>query len=397
MPYYRWRGIELTGTIKKGVLFARSPEHLDFLLLKREVALIGCKPIRQWIKRPIKLADRVQLFSQLATLIDAGVLVPDALDIVANQVDNVRLQEAMHKVSNQVVEGVLLSDALRSYPQVANQIMIQLIQAGEESGELAQTLDALCKHLIATQDFYRRLRSALLLPAITFLFFFVILVIIFVVIMPRFMDVFTSMGKDIPPLTQWLLYISDFMRTPTMGLIGALLALVVVLIWRLSRRGLGRRVLDRLLIATPVIGTLLQERFLAYAMQALAVLLAGGMPLFQALSVVRSVTQNHVFKEQLRDIESHVHAGSSMSDAMARHPDAIFGQDVVAMIEVAEASGRLSVLLDRVAHAYYERVMQRLSWLTLLLQPMVMIILGLFVALLIFAVYGPIFTMSSAF
>ncbi len=397
MPYYRWRGVELTGKMKKGVLFARSQEHLDELLIKREIALLSCKPKRQWIKRSITLSDRVKVFNQFATLIGAGILIPDALDIVANQVDHSGLQEVMHQVTKQVAEGESLSSALCAHPHIANQIMIQLIKAGEESGQLAQTLDALCNHLTATQDFYRRLRSALLLPAITLLFFFTILVIIFVVIMPRFIDVFASTGKDIPPLTRNLLNISDFMRSPAMGLSLAIGALVGVIMWRLTRRGTGRRVLDMTLVKLPLVGLLLQQRFLAYAMQALSVLLAGGMPLLEALKVVSSSIQNLVFKEQLEGLELDIETGSSLSDAMARHKDGVFSQDVVAMMEVAEASGRLPLLLDRVAQTYYNRVAQRLSWLTLMIQPVVMIILGLLVALLIFAVYGPIFTMSNAF
>ena len=397
MPYYRWRGVELTGNIKKGILFARSTEHLDELLIKREIAILSAKPVRQWFKKPIRIADQLQFFSQLATLINAGVLIPDALDIVANQIRNVNLQNAMHQVGVLVSHGIALSEALALYPQVANPIMIQLIQAGEQSGELAQTLNALCKHLAETQDFYRRLRSALLLPAITLLFFCTILVIIFVVIMPRFIDVFTTMGKDIPPLTKSLLKVSDAMRSPFVGLICAISAFMIIMLWRLTRHGYGRLMRDTLLVKLPLIGTILKAQFLAYAMHVLSVLLKGGMPLREALNIVHWATQNRIFKRYIQRLQNDVESGNSLSEAMARHNDAIFGQDMVAMIEVAEASGRLSLLLDRVSQTYYNRVMQRLSWLTLFLQPAVMILLGLCVAFLIFAVYGPIFTMSDLF
>jgi type IV pilus assembly protein PilC len=397
MPYYRWRGVELTGNIKKGVLFARSVEHLNHLLIKREIALLTCKPAHRYFKMPIRLSDKQKVFAQLATLIDAGIRVPEALDIVANQVDHAGLQEIMHDIARQVAEGVSLSSALSVYPHIANQIMVQLVKAGEESGQLAQMLNALCNHLDTMQDFYRQIRSALLLPVITLLFFLGILMIIFIVIMPRFIDIFTSMNKNIPPLTQWLLHISDFMRSPVMGLLCAVIALIVVFMWRFTRSGKGRSFLDRLLLRTPLISTILQQRFLAYVMQTLSVLLAGGMPLLQALTVVRSSIKNSQFASQVEILIGEIESGSSLSDAMARHVDHILSQDVIAMVEVAEASGRLPFLLDRVAHAYQNRVHQRLAWFTLLLQPTVMIILGLLVALLIFAVYGPILSMSSVF
>ena len=397
MPYYRWRGIELTGKIKKGRLFASSLEHLDELLIKRQIALLSGNSVRQWVKKPIRLADKAQLFRQLATLIDAGVLVPDALAIVANQLDRPQLQEIVHNVVTMVHEGESLSDALGRYPQVCNQIMIQLIRAGEESGKLGQTLDMLCSHIAATQDFYRRLRSALLLPAITLIFFLGIVLIIFTVIMPNFIDIFSSMQQSVPPLTQKLLAISLFLRSYAMGLIISLFSLGIIILWRLTRRGTGRWMLDWFLVHLPIVGSMLQQRFVAYAMQALAVLLQGGMPLAQALSAICESIDNHIFRDQIAQLELDVVSGSALSDAMARHSEGIFTQDAIAMVQVAQESGRLPDLLYRVSQTYYGRVTQRLSWLTLILQPTVMIMLGLLVALLIFAVYGPIFNLSSAF
>lgn len=397
MPYYHWKGVTITGQMKKGKLFAQTLDHLDQLLLKREIALISGRPATQWIKRSISIQDRAQLFAQLATLIEAGVLIPDALSIVANQIDRVELQEIMHEVARQVNEGEQLSIALEGYPEVANQIMIQLIRAGEQSGTIAYALNALSSHLIATNDFYRRMRSALMLPIITILFFLAILLLIFVGIMPRFIDVFASMGKEIPPLTKKMLFISQFLRSSMMGVSVALLALFALLSWRLTRKGRGRRILDSILIRMPFIGSLLRDRFLAYSMQAIAVLVQGGMPLLQAIEIVKDSVQNHIFRDQLSEIEADIENGASLSHAMARHSQAIFGPDIVAMIEVAEASGQLPGLLDRVSQNYYGRVTQRISLLTVLIQPAIMLLLGLLVAFLIFAVYGPIFTMSSGF
>jgi len=397
MPYFRWRAVNLTGSIKRGMLFARSEEHLDQLLLKRQLALLSCKQMRQLMPRPIRLSNRLQLFQQLTTLIEAGVLIPDALLIVANQTEHPQLQEKMHAVAQMVIAGVALSDALEQTGAIASPIIIQLIRAGEESGKLPLSLEAICSHLSATQDFYQRLQSALMLPAITLLFFCIIIVIIFTVIMPRFIEIFTSMQATIPPLTQTLLSISAFMRSPAMGLLLAVCALFVLLFWRITRRGKPRRILDTLLLQTPFIGSLLTERFFSYMMRALAVLLEGGMPLSQALAVVKLSVKNHHFIQYLQALEDDILAGTSLSSAMAQQVDGLFSPETIAMIEVGEESGRLPILLLRASEAYHTRVIQRLSWITMLLQPTVMIILGMLVALLIFAVYGPIFNMSRIF
>ncbi len=383
------------GRVKKGKLFAHSVEHLDHLLIKREIALLACRPVKQWLQRPIQLADRIKVFSQLATLVDAGVLIPDALAIIAHQIDHVGLQEIMHHIAQQVIEGVALSNALRLYPSVANQIIIQLIKAGEESGQLPHTLNALCTYLLGMQDFYRRMRTALLLPAMTILFFVGVVLFIFIVIIPRFMDIFVSLGKDIPPITSFFLSMSHGIRSPWMGLVGALIGLISLIMWRHTRSGNGRKALDTFLYKMPFIGTFLQQRFLAYSMQALAILLAGGMPLYDALKVIAASVENHRFKEHIEGLVLDIAEGSSLSDAMARHKDDIFSQSIVAMVEVAEASGRLPLLLERVAQVYYTQISDRLAVLTLLLQPAIMIILGLLVAFLIFAAYGPLLTLSN--
>ncbi len=397
MPYYRWRGVNIVGDYKKGLLFARSSEHLDALLMTREIALLAHKSQRQWIKKPIRMRDKLQFFRQFSVLIDSGVLLSDALGIVGDQLNHPPFQELMHAIAIQVQEGASLCGAIENYPQVFDPITIQLIRAGEESGRMAESLQAISGHIAATQDFYSKVRSALFLPAITLVFFLSIVMIIFVLIMPRFIDIFASMQQEIPPLTKRILAISEFMRSPWMGIMVLAGGLLSILGWRLTRRGIGRRMLDVCLMYLPLIGPIVQQRFLGYTMQALSVLLQGGMPLLQAIGVVRRSVRNQLFQEQLQELENQVASGSSLSDAMIRQQGSIAAPDVIAMIEVGQESGRLSLLLSRVGHTYYEQVSQQLSWLTMLLQPTVMILLGLLVALLIFAVYGPIFTMSSGF
>jgi type II secretory pathway component PulF len=397
MPYYRWQGVTLTGATKRGKLFARSTDHLDELLFKRNIALLKYKQLRNWGIAPITLKHHIHLFQQLATLIDAGIAVPHAVQIVANQVEHHQLQERMHQVAQLVHAGTSLSAALFQTGAVQSSIILQLIRAGEESGNLSQALDAICTHIRATQDFQRRLRSALFLPAITLGFFLVILIIIFTVIMPRFIDIFGTMNAQIPPLTQKLLAVSFFMRSASMGLFISVVALVILVCWRITRKGAGRRAIDWSLLHIPFVGTLIQNRFLSYSMRAIAVLLEGGLPLDTAIQIVRESVSNHILQQYLVEFEAVIRSGGSLSSAMTLYADSLFSQDSIAMVEVGEESGRLPALLLRVADAYHYRVMQQISFLTMLVQPAVMILLGLLVALLIFAVYGPIFSMSRMF
>ncbi len=397
MPYYHWKGVDLVGNWKTGRLFARSPEHLDELLLRRHIALITSKPQKHYFVRPISLDQRLAVFQQLSTLLDSGVIIPDALLIIASQLDHSRLQDRMDAVAHLVQSGYSLSEALYTIGDVANPIMLQLIKAGEESGKLPQTLHSICDHLAATKDFYSRLRSALLLPAITLLFFLGIILIIFIVILPRFVDIFATMHAKVPPATQALLSISAWLKSPLCGLLISSTLFVLVLTWRISKKGRLRTWRDMLVVRIPIVGTIMRQRFLSYSMRALSVLLESGMPLSQGLSIVKQSVSNQIFKLYLATLERDIDAGSSLSDAMGRSFEDVFSPDIIAMVEVGQESGKLPLLLNRIAMAYHERVMQKLSRLTLLVQPAVMILLGLLVSSLVFAIYGPILNMARLF
>jgi type IV pilus assembly protein PilC len=397
MPYYYWRGVELTGNLKKGKLFARSRDHLDALLLKREIALMNCTAATQWFARPIFLSHKIEFFKRLAVLIDAGVSVPNSLALVADQLDHPRFQEIIYQVCTQVTEGKSLSQAMQSYPELFSVIMIQLVSAGEESGNLAQALDGICAHLIATQEFYSRLRSVLMLPLITVLFFLIIAAIIFTVIMPRFVEIISSFNQQLPPLTRKLMAISDFMMSGGMIICLSGLVILVWLLWRITQQGMARKIKEYCMLHTPLIGTIIQQRFLAYSLRSIALLVQGGVPIVHAVKLVRQSTDHSIFEQQLFFMEQDIQAGSSLSDAMARHPQEIFSPDTIAMVQVAEESGRLGPLLHKTATTYHDRVIDTLSMLTMVLQPIIMILLGLLVGALVYAVYGPIMNMSNSF
>src|SRR3989304_7842161 len=253
MPYYSWRGVDLTATIKKGRLFARSYDHLDQLLLKRQIALLDGKVVRQLIPQPIRLAHTAQFFNRFSVLINAGVLVPDALSIVGDQLSNPQLQEIVHESARQVTEGIALSAAMKEYPLLFNNLMVQLVNAGEESGRLPQALRGICDYIENTQQFQRQVRAALMAPLITIIFFITITSLIFTVIMPRFVDIFASMNQEVPPLTKKLLAISAFTTSGAMGIVVLSTALFIFIVYRLSKKGRGKQFKDSLLLHIPLV------------------------------------------------------------------------------------------------------------------------------------------------
>ncbi len=186
MPYFSWSGVNMVGDWHKGKRFAKSTDHLDSLLFRQGIALIKNKPVRwRLFQSSIKRADLLVFFEQLSVLINAGILVPQALSLVGDQLSNPQLQEVVHRLSDAVQEGNTLSDAMAQHKKIFDPMTIQHIKIGEESGNLSAALKSLCTSLCMTQNFYNQIRSALVMPMIGVLFFVVIAGIIFVVIIPQ--------------------------------------------------------------------------------------------------------------------------------------------------------------------------------------------------------------------
>jgi len=396
MPYFQWRGVDLTAATRRGLTFARSVEELDrHLFEEQSIALLSSKPARQrWRGGRIRLRYLVHCFRQLAVLTGTGVLLPEALVIVAGQAQHPRLREVMHTVADEVASGELLSSVMARYPHLFSAIVIQLISVGEESGSLAGALDAVSSHLERTDDFYSRLRGALMLPIITLVFFSAIATVIFVLIIPYFADLFASMNHELPFITRMLIGVSRFMRS--WSVVGALGAAVVTMLGLAlaGRRPAGKRVVDALVLRVPIVGDLLSNRFMTYLLHATALLLEGGVPLAQALGIVGHSIDNIYLCSDVHGLEEAVNNGNALSVAMRDVPSHRFGDELVAMVRVGEESGRLAFILKKSAAARHDRLVHSLGRLMALLQPLLMVLLGLLIATLVFAVYGPIITMA---
>ena len=395
MPYYRWTGVDITGTTHKGSSAAQSSKHLDAQLFKRGIALLKNKQVRMpFFARSIRLSQKIQLYQQLATLIFAGVRLPDALDIVADQLNHPRLQDIIYAIGAAVRSGVALSTAIKKYPSVFDPLVVQMITISQESGNLAKGFDVACTYLETQHSFKTSLRSALAIPTLTFVCLIGIAGIIFGAIIPRFGDIFSSMKQELPALTKTMISISLFIRSwYMMGLLLGLGALFGVL--RKSMRShAGKHIFDRLYLSFPFIGMIVQYHFWGYCLQSLALLLQGGMPLVPALHIMYDVCDNTIFKQCLAVLHAEVTAGSLLSNAMAGFPLGTVSQEAISMVRVGEESGNLAKLLEHASYIYHDKLKRQLKIMTFVIQPVCILVLGLLVALLIFAVYMPVINLS---
>jgi len=395
VPYFKWRGVDITGTLRYGKLSARSPKHLDTLLFKRGIALLSSSPVYLfWFSRTIRLSLKIEWLRQLTILIKSGVLLPEALSIVADQVNHPVLQDIVHAIAESVYKGISLSSAVKQHKGIVDPIVIQLIQVGQESGNLTDTLDAAVLYLEMEHDFYTKLRSVLLMPLLAGLFLLGITLIIFGVIVPRFVDIFTSLQQNIPPLTQLIIRISIFVRSWRMIFC---ISIALLFCWfgkRYFKTPSGKIVRDHLFLRLPFVGNIIQQQLLAYTLQSLALLENSGIDVVLALHIVAGSIDNVVLKKQLDYLSYEVSTGKSLSEAMRISAYSLFTEEVIAMVHIGQESGNISVLLEKAAQIYREKSSRQLYLFTILLQPFLIIVLGILVTILIFAVYMPMMDLA---
>lgn len=397
MPYFNWRGVDLHGITRRGTVFAPSEKDLDTFLFKRDIALLGCRtwPYARFFSGPLGLHHTLEFFRQFATLLNAGVQSAPALSIMAEQQHHPRLQEITHTLAQKVASGLSLSTALAQHPTLFTPLMTQMVTVGQETGMLGPCLQAIAQHLEQMQELHKKLRTAALMPLITLGFFCGISLLIFMFVIPRFSAIFLSAQQELPTLTRSMLkasaWICSWHALATVTALGALSYIV----GQILAHGDGKKWLDKIVMRTPYINELVKNAARVSVLRSLALLVRGGMPLVPALRVARGAVGNSVLHESLHMIEKDVEAGSSLSESLAFGQQDLFDHNVRSLVRVAEESGTLSTMLGKAADAHQESLDRSLRFITTLLQPLLMIILGLLVALLIFAIYLPVFSLSN--
>lgn len=396
MPYYSWQGVKLDATLSKGTLFAHNSEALDALLLKQDIALIRHKQIKQIHIRPISYLSKLLFFEHLQSLLDAGIHLFQALTIISQQTGDVRFADTIYQMSHLIEEGKPLHEALAQYPAIFDQEMVHITHIGMQAGNISVALQALCYYLHQVNQFNKRVRNALLLPLFTFSMFLVILLMILLFIVPRYVDLFVTMHKDLPATTQMLVTLHRFVRSYyLLGSLSLVAALIFIVIrWKYSLA--TRKWFDRMILDLPWVGSLLEKVYVVQFLQSLALLLQGGIALVPALEIAHQSMRNLYVKEQIEKILEKVQNGQSLGDAMQSSQSSFFTQDLILLTIVGEQSASVTMMMQRAAKIHQKQIEQKIAKYTTILQPLLMIILGLLVAGLIFAVYMPLFNLAES-
>jgi type IV pilus assembly protein PilC len=387
------QGMELTGTMSApDVGSAREQLQARGLLPNRlsEQAAAGERGVSTAFK---KLKPKsLQVFSrQLATMIEAGVSVVQALVVLEDQVDDKYLKQVVTEVRSDVESGLILSKALARHPKVFNRLFVSMVAAGESSGTLDTVLDRVAIQIESETKIKRRVKGAMVYPAVVMVFASLVLTFMLLFIVPVFQSVFSSLGGQLPLPTKIVITASNILRA-WWFVIFPVIGLIIYTLRRLKNTETGRQRWDAFILKIPMkIGDVVQKIALARFSRTLSTLVAAGVDIITALEITGGTAGNWVIEKSLITTRERVHEGVPMSQPLQEDP--IFPPMVSQMVKIGEETGELDKMLGKIADFYEEEVDASIETLTSIIEPIMMIGVGLMVGVIIIAMYLPMFKM----
>jgi general secretion pathway protein F len=405
MAVYEYQAIATkTGKRVRGVIDADSPAAARRKL--RDQSLSPTKVAESFVKAQgqakarkggigrISPNDVSVMTRQLAVLLHAGMPLVEGLGALLNQTSNPRLQKVVYDVRDRVNEGMRLADALRAHGKVFSELYVNMVGAGESSGALEQVLFRLADIMERQVRLARRVRSALAYPVLMGVVGVSVITFLMTVIVPKITDIINRQGQDLPLVTEILIWVSGFVGTWWPALIaGAVLAVVLWRVW--VRRPEGRRKWDKLKLRMPLYGPLYVKLLSGRISRTMGTMLSSGLTMMTALDVVKTVVQNRVIEEAMEDVKAGVRRGRDLSVPLREMN--LFPPMMISMIELGQRSGELDAMLLHVADTYDEEIQTNVDAVVSILEPLMIVIMAVFVGFIVIATLLPIFRMSSGY
>jgi len=395
---FLWEGKTRQGSIQKGEIAAASKEEVMTLLRKQNIVPVNVSAKPREIKLSFgaqKITDKdVVIFTrQLATMIDAGLPLVQCLEILGSQTDNKTLAKTVTQVRSDVESGATFADALKKHPKVFDNLYVNMVAAGEAGGILDTILQRLAAYMEKFARIKRQIKSAMIYPSVILFVAIAVVALLLVVVVPMLAAMFKEAGQALPLPTRIVIAASDFLKgwgglALLLSLIGSVVALTQ---WRKTESGL--RTTDSIGLKIPVAGTLITKVSVAKFTRTLGTLLTSGVPILEGLIIVARTAGNKVVEEAILMTRQSVSEGKTLAEPLSKAK--VFPPMVNQMIAVGEATGALDNMLNKIADFYDDEVDSAVAALTSMLEPMLMVFLGVTVGFVIIAMYMPIFQMGA--
>lgn len=393
-----WSGKDKRGTVMKGEQLAKNANLLKAELRRQgitpSVVKPKAKPLFGSAGSTITARDIAIFSRQIATMMKSGVPLVQSFEIIAGGQKNPKMKDMLEDIKSNIESGSTLHEALSKHPNQFDELYQNLVRAGEGAGVLDTVLDTIASYKENTEALKSKIKKALLYPAIVIAVAILVSAVLLIFVVPQFQQVFKNFGADLPAFTQMLVSASDFMIAYWWLVLFIVVGSIVGLVQARKRSFAVARVLDRILLKLPVIGQIMHHSAIARFARTLATTFKAGVPLVEAMETVAGATGNIVYTEAVNRIRQDVSVGYQLNIAMRQVN--LFPHMVVQMTAIGEESGALDTMLFKIAEFYEREVNDAVDSLSSMLEPFVMVIIGVLVGSMVIGMYLPIFKMAAA-
>jgi len=398
---FKYKAIDQHNASREGTVDASNIDSAIATVQKRGYTVISIDPIDNkmafynieidWFQR-IKTKEVVILSRQMATLFEAQVSALRIFRLLGAEAENPQLQKVLTQIGDDLQSGSSISRALSNHPDVFSSFYVNMVRSGEETGSLEKSFNYLADHMDRSYQIVSKAKGALVYPAFVVGTFVLVMSIMLTLVIPRIASILTESGQELPIYTKIVIGLSNFM-TDYIGLILVAVAGGGIFFWQFSQTEVGRRWIDEMKISIPYIGDLNRKLYLTRICDNLATMVGSGISMVQAIEVTADVVDNMVFKEILDTTLQEVKGGRSFADSIGEYPEipGVLAQ----MAKVGEETGNLPEILETLAKFYRREVNQAVDTLIGLIEPIMIVLLGLGVGVLLASVLMPIYNLTN--
>lgn len=396
---FKYTSVDKDGSQKDGTIDAYSEDSAIASLQRRGLVISSIELAEKKGAFDIAFLERVSnkeiviASRQIATLFEAQVSALKVFRLMSEEMDNPLLKRTLVTVADDLQGGSSISKAIEKHPKVFTKFYVNMVRAGEEAGKLDETFIFLADYLDRTYEVTSKARNALIYPAFVISTFIVVMILMLTLVIPRISTILIEAGQEIPVYTQVVIGISNFFIN--YGLFLLILIIVGgVFLWRYSRTGRGKLALDDAKMAIPFVGTLYRKLYLSRISDNLSTMLTSGISMVESIEITATVVGNAIYEDLLTDVAEQVRGGSSVSEALSGNEE--IPGIMLTMIKVGEETGELGSILKTLSKFYRREVTNAVDTLITLIEPIMIVTLGLGVGFLLASVLIPIYNVSTA-
>lgn len=400
MPVFIWEGKNRKNQKRKGEMEAPNEAAVRTRLAQQKITPLKVKLKPKDILENIAFLqpkvsqDDVIIFSrQFSTMIDAGLPIVQCLDILGTQQENPTFRKIIKEIKAGVEGGETLADVLKKYPNLFDDLFVNMVAAGEAGGILDVILRRLSAYMEKMSKLKKKVKGAMTYPLVTICIAMIVVGVILVFVIPVFESMFADFGSALPAPTQIVINMSEFVQAKILHIIVGIVVFIFAF-KRFYRTQKGRTIMDTLFLRLPVAGILIRKVAVAKFTRTMGTMLSSGVSILEALEIVAKTAGNRVVEEAVYEVRSAISEGQTMADPLSE--SGVFPSMVCSMIAVGESTGALDAMLGKIADFYDDEVDQAVENLTALIEPFMLVFLGVVIGGLVVAMYLPVFQMAGA-